>query len=786
MARWLFGRKSKRHTVQLGTPEPMGEQLPASVPDYEAPLAGRPVLTPSKRRKSRHSLPAEGAPSPFHDSAPVPSDRDRADPQARDAEHMTTFPVHQDSPSRRGRHTSRGNHHVEDLMSHSSAGQEQRTMSRNASAGKAKGGDNGPAVLKKRLSKQAANAIAREQEIRLMASSPIDIPLPRRGSSRLASASTRGQPRKRRSDRYLSDVSLSVRDSAASSMSDITETYMFKVNAFAVLTPRPIVRHVEPHGSTGRSQVASAASMRKGGVMSLPPLDENYHPKKRIDRLADDLDAGGLRELLERDRRRREKQELDEKRRMQRRLERRAEKQRVEEERQRQQENENPVESQSGPPDRVHGDVGHVEAASRGDEAKFRAYKGLPASWLRDASTEDCRCADLSLESIDAIGSLDGRSAREQNSKPRRSLAASQDIGMSQTTLSHSPVKREFSTPASSQMYGLSRGSTSSASRALDAEGRLSDHGGGHFTSLSSLIRRGSSRLKRRYRERFHEPRPPAQLPKSPTHESFFKSPTPSSAPSAFVPPRAFLGAGTINRPHSRFTEHLSDGPMSSPDSRLQSPDIPEESAGGPEGSKAHTDIDISTSGFGAELPNGGGSRVQSWDPDSMDVERADKVPLSESLASIDSEGSWMSGDFLRRISKKKTTNPAAHDVGSPKSKPEEHARSPTAGDGLGDEQLAGFSPSAEEARETVQDARRASSNVIGDQTGDNGAPEGDKTWHGETRKRPVLVTPAIRPKSNHGLLKDSQSISPVSAEEASPIESHSAELHQAPSIDLE
>jgi hypothetical protein len=668
---------------------------------------------------------------------------------------------------------------------HSSAGQEQHTMSRNASAARGSS-DSGPAVLKKKLSKRKANAIAREQEVRLMSSAPIDIPRP--ASTRnadLAPGDRRRQPRNRHSDRHLSDVSLSVRNSAASSMADISETYTFKVNAFAALTPRPAVRHVEPLGSAPRSQNTSAASVRKETSPNLPISDENYYSKKRVDRLADNLDAGGLRELLDRDRRRREKQEIDDQRKLQRRLERRAEKQRVDMERRRQNDDQPSAEIRNDKlGDGNRREVNHVEDASGDDGTRISGSKGTPTSWLRDASREIRRSAEMSLESVDAVGSLDDRSNREQKLRQRRSLVPSQDLGMSRSTLSHSPVRHELSTTTS---YGLSRGSTSSISKTVDAERRLSDQSGRHLNAFSSLIRRGSSKLKRRYQKRSHEPR--TNLPNPASHESFFKAPTPSSAPSAFIPPRAFLGAGTINRPHSKFTEHFDDGPMSTPGSRLQSPDIPEESADefGLEESRVHTDVDNSAAGIGAELPNGGGSRVRSWGPDSMDVESENNMPLSQSLASIDSEGSWMSGDFLRRISHR-ATNPTPRSMGSLKSKLEDHTRSPPA-TGFGGEQSEEFKPSPEEARDTVKDARQASSNVLGKQDrgeGAAGVSEEDKTWHGETRRRPVLVTPTVRPKSNEGMLKDIQTLSPISAEEASPIESLSAEFHQAPSTGFE
>lgn len=625
-----------------------------------------------------------------------------------------------------------------------------------------------------------------------MATTPIDIPY---RSARLADPLStdrqRGIPRSRRSDRYLSDVSLSVRDSATSSLSDISETYKFKVNAFAALTPRPIIRYVEhPRVQTARSQNASAASMRKEKLPTLPMSEENLYTRKRVDRLADGLDAGALRELLERDRRRREKQEIDDQEKLRRQLERRAEKQRKEEERARETEDQNAPEVANGQPDNESYEVNRVdEDASRASEVKAPLLTGQPSSRLGDDLKETQRTSDVFVESVHAVGSIDDRSIPDQNSSQQRNFARSQDIRVSQSSFSHSPVRHELSSPTSSQIYPMSQTSTSDVSRAVESERRLSDFGGKPVNTFSSLFRRGSSRLKRRYRERFREPSSNLLNPSS--HESFFKTPTPSSAPPSFIPPRAFLGSGTIKRQHSKFTEHLGDEPVSMPVSRLQSPEIPEEDSdqSGPRGQMSNlpAGTNIPHAAGDAELQNGGDSRALSFAADSVDVE-SETIPLSQSLASIDSEGSWMSGQFLRSISQR-TTSHKKHSMGSLNNKLEENARSDPVERSLGNNQLVESAPSREEAHDTVLDARKASSNVISQQDRDNDTacvPEEDETWHGQIAKRPTLVTPTVRPKSNAGVLKDTQSVSPVSADEGSPVEPMSAEFHQTSNADLD
>lgn len=715
-------------------------------------------------------MPAEDLPISFHATAAPSSLRTRSHSQNPDADHLK---------SNRNLGVS-GRNRTDDQISYSSAGHEQPAMSRSASVARRKGGDNGPAVLKKRLSQRKANAIAREQQIRLMASTPIDIPYrsPRLADP-LAAGRQRGVSRGRRSDRYLSDVSLSMRESSNSSMTDISETYKFKVNAFAALTPRPVVRYVQPRVQTARSQNASAASVQKERLPALPMSEENLYTKKRIDKLADDLDAGALRELLERDRRRTEKQQVDDQEKLRRKLERKAERQRKEEERAQENPSQGPPDVPNGRPDNESPEVNATdENVLRDSQAKDAEAAEQPASLPGDASKGTQQIVNGSVESVHVVGTIDDRSIDEQNFSQRQSFAPSQDMRMSQSSFS---VRHELSSPTSSQIYPMSRTSTSDVSRAVESERRLSDLSSKHANTFSSLFRRGSSRLKRRYRERFREPA--SNLPNPSSHESFFKTSTPSSAPPSFIPPRAFLGSGTIKRQHSKFIEHLGDEPVSMPASRLQSPEIPEETSDQDEASDVP--VDTSNRHDDTQVQNGVGGRARSLVTDSVEVE-PEAIPLSQSLASIDSEGSWMSGQFLRSISKR-TTNHKQHSMDSLGDKLDKHARSgPAEGES---ELLVESAPSREEAHDTVLDARKASSNVISQHDQDNDTtcvPEEDETWHGQIAKRPVLVTPTVRPKSNAGILKDPQS-SPISADEgSSPIEPMSAEFDHALGADVD
>lgn len=763
MAIWPFGRKSKRHTIQLdnGAVEDarLSQEQRHSLDTTK--LGRKPSRKQSKRQKNRHSNPVGDLSTSLSETSP-PSQPHRLPAPTSDHEQAASMRDARDQASRTGyRH--------DDHASRSTVGQDHPSMS----LVKSKRAENGPSVLKKKLSKRKAYEIAREREIRLMASTPIDIPYRSyQQSGDNLSVDTRRPPRthSRRSDRQQSELSLSLRDSA-SSLSDFADSYTFKVNGLSAWTPRPVIRYVEaPRVPTAKSQKTSEGSTRKEKTPAVSVAEENAYSKKRVDRLADDLDAGALRELLERDRRRKERKQIEDQERLQRKLQRTAERQRLEAEREsaagvHQDEKEGSAQVQRGRP----GAENHVETERAGEDDAPKAHEmtsvqsGDPAgSWLRDASKDARRNVRESTESVNVIGNIDDSSIREPKLAMRRSFAPSQEMGMSRSTL-HSP--------SSSQVNGMGRESTSDLSRTVDSERRLSDHGNGRMNTISSIFRRGSSRLKRRYRERFHDQR--SEISNNTSHESFFKVSTQSSGPPPYVPPKTFLHSGTIKRSQSKFTEHFGDEPLSPPDSRLQSPDIPEEPADQLdeyEPSTGHMVSRYPIPGSDVDLPDAIGNHHHSSTGESMEGD-AENVPLSQSLASIDSEGSWMSGQFLRRISQR-TSNPVRPSLSSSRRRLDEGSEGPKEDEVANNgEELVKFS--------TNNDEPPRASHVVSEPDHDfdmvQAPAASEENWHDHVARRPVLVTPAIRPKSNEGILN-----SVIADEEFSPIEEHSAEYHFA------
>ncbi|KAJ5782902.1 hypothetical protein N7457_004676 [Penicillium paradoxum] len=743
MAIWPFGRKSKRHTIQVTGAE--ATDLQSSLANAE--IAKEPTL--GRRSSKRQIL------------------RTRTD--IGDSRRSPTL-----SSNRTNRPASLADHSVNQPREHS--------ISRPGSLLRRKTSQNGPNKLRRRLSKRKANEIMREREIRMLSSTPIDIPRSTAGSGDYAMESRRRKASGRRADRYMSDISLSIRESAASSKSDVSDPYTYKVNAFAALTPRPAVRYVEaPRLQTARSNNPPPSSRHDRERLPALTISEEdlYYSKRRVNELADSLDAAALRELLDRDRRRREKKQIDEQERLRRKLQERADVQQAEEERKSQAATEPELkpepELEVAQPEPSIAEVAEPDEVHQNEDIVLsQVEESMPTvpeneSWLQGGSKDCENIGRESLESSRVVRSIDEISLRERRLNQRPSFAPSNDVTMSRTTLSpsHSSLRHGMHSPTHSQTFGP--GSTSDISRGVESERRLSDSSSRRGNTITSLFRRGSSRLKRTYKERFQDHN--SEISNA-SHESFYKIQTQSSPPPpSVIPPRIRMPSVNLTRSQSKFTEHFGDEPLSPPDSRLQSPDIPEEL---PESSleKHETFVPVPTPSPCMDIKNPNRSHHRSWGSDSIDTE-ADNVPLSQSLASIDSEGSWMSGQYFRRMSQK-PSSPVRSNLNS-----------------FGRDSVDTSADHPEEM-ERLDEPRRPSSTVLDEpelemETADSSVSKSAERWHHEVGRRPVLVNPTVRPKSTQVMLRGFSSLAPISAEEDYIMEETTPSvLHRIPSARAE
>ena len=158
-------------------------------------------------------------------------------------------------------------------------------------------------------------------------SSPI--PIPKRPQSYTSGIMSRDSRKfhgglNRHLERPASEISLPKPDSVRSSGSHASDwpQNSFQVSAFDALAPRPTIRHLDsPRGDGSR------ASTRKDKGPAIP--EEDFNSTKRMKDLADDLDSKGLRELMDRDTRRRKRRERRDGEKLKKKLELRGEKERI-------------------------------------------------------------------------------------------------------------------------------------------------------------------------------------------------------------------------------------------------------------------------------------------------------------------------------------------------------------------------------------------------------------------------------------------------------------------------
>lgn len=195
----------------------------------------------------------------------------------------------------------------------------------------AKRTDFDPAMPRKKSSKRKAEDHARERELKAMSSessvrNKLKRPATYSGSGPLQ-RDTRNIPggMNRRLNRPGSEVSLPLPENI--SESDELPSQSFKVGAIAALSPRPILKSFQFESSRTGKQPVRLPTVQQS------PEEEEHIPlsKQRIDELANDLGSGAIRELMERDRRRKEKKKESDKSKLQRKLQRRADRQQEEE-----------------------------------------------------------------------------------------------------------------------------------------------------------------------------------------------------------------------------------------------------------------------------------------------------------------------------------------------------------------------------------------------------------------------------------------------------------------------
>lgn len=602
-------------------------------------------------------------------------------------------------------------------------------------------------IARRRSSKRKAEDHAREREVKAMSSSPIPIPGRPQSfyGSGLLQRETRDVPSgpSRKFGRPTSQVSLPLHD-ALPDVDNVPNQNSFKIGMFAALSPRPTIKYdANPRHAPGKQP-------HRPTPVTRPPIleEEEGADKKRIDELADDLDAKGLHELMERDKRRKERKRKQEQARLDKKLQRRADRQREEEARKARTEeyvsaSASRVEGLGiGPHARQTSDREETEAGPSGTHTQ-RATDPFSDPKPRTTSPVIIRNPFEDEKDMDIM--QDAGSDAEPEPEPAiparsplrkiRTDTVEQTETPVQVALSPpvSPAPRAVDRQSMSQGSLLNREATTDMPENASLTGAASDHSSQRLSSWTAFFTRGT---RRKLSSSFQGRSTPSEFSNT-SRESFAAR----KQPPPVVPSRTFKRAdsATPQRTMSKFREDLPELPISPPDSRMQSPEavIPpargtfnqaatvmrtQDRAEGTEQSAYTPSSPIPTSGI----------RPENKPSMELDVPTSAKpeMILSQSLASVDSEGSWLSGKPLNRRS-----------GASQRLKPSRSSLTrtiPGAFDGANDEGSLPESPTLRDTSKQADDAQKI-----------------DELWHAGLGRQPTLVRQASRARSKEGLLNE-------------------------------
>jgi hypothetical protein len=632
---------------------------------------------------------------------------------------------------------------------------------------------------RRKSSKKRKEEHDREAEIKAMSATT---PIPTRAATEYGLA---GRPMKRDTQKAraglgrnftnpASNISLPTAESLHSADSGSEQHTSYKLKGIDLFSPHPTIRYAE----NPRYAVSRGVDSSGSGTRRLPDREhiseELLNANKRIEELADDLDAGSLRELMERDQRRRERKKISDQKRTERKLARSAEKQRLAEA--------EAARNGTPPPQ-------NMERGVIGRELVGLGIEGSPSSSKRKASDASSRRrgkrpADMepqaSPTSVQNPFSDFQRSDSLPPTEPSSPMDDGEDLEIGTAKVARLS-KASMSAPSSPK--GHARGA-SNISEMIDLtkiatpgekpepKRESSDSGSRQHQSWTSFFRRSTKPKRNSTPTSF-----------SNTSRDSTSTPTSQAPPSSFTHAHRSSVSSTVpKRTMSRFREDLPELPLSPPDSRVQSPEadvVPPirkghlEKKGGGRGSVENPFLDTSirrhdtpTSGY-RSLEQA--SRLRNETPTSdhrSDVPSPEpSAVMSQSLASIDSEGSWLSG--RPRAGSKRSSAQQAHQsrdsTGSLQRRYKEYSESTEELGIAEDEYFSRLTPGPEDGFGKMS-KRRASGNPMpssDEEDGDSVASPGGSTKWGAVGRQPTVVHHQPRAKSREGLLNDFENDSP-------------------------
>lgn len=493
----------------------------------------------------------------------------------------------------------------------------------------------------------------------------MSMPLPQKRSAGQSQGLLRRDSKKvkgglnRHFERPTSNISLPLQDSIHSSMSGGSETRAWRVSALDLFSPRPKIRcsvSSAPY-STGTRISPITALEKYSTEKELEMATERKKAKRssRIDDLADTLDAGALRQILERDQRRKEAKRKARDERMKRKLERQAEKQRAVEQR---------AAEAAGAPLTPHRNASApvgLGIESQTADPMEDVRPSTPPSQSKQAQETVQEVAQLptpmdspSEEPVIADAKEIRYSRASMSSTPLGHVRGPSNVSELPALLSEL-VKAEQSEPpaplpkesihdfrSSGSLHPVETMNTAAPSRKDSTRRRSSETG--RLAAFASLFRRG----KRNSRDQVRVASSEGSFSNA-SRESMSRQPIPAHlvgpAPQPLTEPiQIRRPSGAPRRTMSKFREDLPETPISPPASRVQSPEVPSTSAIAARRRSRPSDLRLASASPSPDAPR-------------TDSPVSPGVPetgiMSQSLASVDSEGSWLSGKPMKRRSNK-------------------------------------------------------------------------------------------------------------------------------------
>ncbi|KAG9194448.1 hypothetical protein G6011_04483 [Alternaria panax] len=501
-------------------------------------------------------------------------------------------------------------------------------------------------VRRKSSKKRKEHDHVREEEIRAM-SFPMPQKRPAAGSGgmlRRDSKKVKGALN-HRFERPTSNVSLPLENSIHSSMSANSENRAFRVSALDMFSPRPTIRVSlgSNHYASDRMSPNTYSDKSTRRPISSSADEKASRRTSRIDDLADELDAGALRDILERDKRRRENKAKADQERLRRRLERRAEKQNV-------------IEARGTPASPHKEGTGMVglgierEAPMPMEDVRSstppqpqpldtpvtpvtpRAYENNQLPTPLESPTEVpvvSNAREIRYSRGSASAQVHARGPSNASILPELiSEKLANDMPVESIEHGHDPTRSGSLHPIdTTDTFATSK--QGSSTRRRSSEGR-------RMGVFASLFRRGK-------RNSQDQARPtPSEISFSNTsRESMSRQPLPAHLVGTAPPTQPIQirrPSSVPRRTMSKFREDLPEFPLSPPDSRVQSPEVPSTSIIAARRRNQHlSDLHVgSLPGDRSDSPISPGAPIN---------------VLSQSLASVDSEASWLSGRPPKRSS---------------------------------------------------------------------------------------------------------------------------------------